>query len=517
MIGVTLGNPDDEEDSAPKEVHVSFRSTAPQADPAAVQDSNTPTERNSDVMPLPVDPGALFLGKYRIERLLGRGGMGVVMAAHHEGLDQRVAIKFLGWGSSSQKVALQRFEREARAAARIQNEHVARVFDVGVHDGGMAYMIMEYLEGSDLGQVLEQRGPLPLTEAVDYVVQALDGLSDAHAAGIVHRDLKPSNLFLCRRPNGSLGVKVLDFGSAQSETAPASGAESLTSPQSIMGSPRYMSPEQIRSTKTADRRSDIWSVGVILYELLTGGAPFDGETTTELFAAVLMDQPRPPREFRAELPIALESVILRCLSRDREARYGSAAELAQALLPFGSSQAQIVVTRLVANLPLPVGSAQDALATKPTLPSAGEAGKITPGSGVVGAATDTTWTPAAERRNKSSMPIAAIALVLAAVAAVAGWVLWTRLRAAEVTGAEQPTVTAVPSAASPLPPVVAPAITPSPVAQPEASTPSAAPATAAASATAAPLVTAARKPTKKPTATAAPAPKSKSSVLEGRE
>ena len=215
----------------------------------------------------PVKLGEMLAGKYRVERVLGAGGMGVVVLARHVQLDQLVALKFLLAQSLTNPKVVARFEREARAVVKLKSEHVARVLDVGTMEAGAPYIVMEYLEGEDLSQTVERRGPLPVAEAVDYLLQACEALAEAHGMGIVHRDLKPGNLFLTRRVDGKSLVKVLDFGISKLE----GGREdlALTQPAEVVGSPKYMSPEQLRASRLADARSDIWSLGVILYELIT--------------------------------------------------------------------------------------------------------------------------------------------------------------------------------------------------------------------------------------------------------
>ncbi len=210
-------------------------------------------------------PGDLIAGKFRIERMIGRGGMGAVFSAQHEMLGQRVAIKMLLASVASNREVVARFLNEARLAARIEGEHVARVTDVATLDDGRPYMVIEYLEGSDLGQVLEACGPLPVPEAVDYVLQALEALAQAHAQGMVHRDFKPSNLFLARRSDGTTLVKVLDFGIAKAARPLAlEENQSLTKSNSMLGSPQYMAPEQLRNAKNVDAQTDIWAVGLTL-------------------------------------------------------------------------------------------------------------------------------------------------------------------------------------------------------------------------------------------------------------
>src|SRR6478735_5774588 len=253
-----------------------------------------------------VSPGELLAGKYRIERVLGQGGMGVVVAAVHEALDERVALKFLLPEALSNKEAVARFTREARAAVKIRSEYVARVSDVGTLDSGSPYMVMEYLQGSDLSQYLERVGPLPFEEAIEYVLQCCEALAEAHSLGIVHRDLKPANLFRIIRPDGTPAVKLLDFGISKLTAAD----QSMTQTSSMMGSPLYMAPEQMTSAKHVDARADIWAVGIILHELLTGRAPFGGDTVPELCAKILTELPPPLRQLRPEAPIGLERVIL---------------------------------------------------------------------------------------------------------------------------------------------------------------------------------------------------------------
>ncbi|MGC4091034.1 MAG: serine/threonine-protein kinase [Polyangiaceae bacterium] len=229
--------------------------------------------------------GQILAGKYRIDRVLGTGGMGMVVAARHIVLDERVAIKFLLPDALSSDEAVARFEREARAAVRIKSEHVVRVTDVGRLESGAPYMVMEYLDGEDLSNWLRLRGPLPVEQAVDFVLQACVALADAHSVGIIHRDLKPGNLFCVRRSDGQLVIKVLDFGiSKLTEAARVSepGGFSVTKTAAVMGSPLYMSPEQVQSAKDVDARSDIWGLGVVMFELLTGVGPFLGEAFGEL-------------------------------------------------------------------------------------------------------------------------------------------------------------------------------------------------------------------------------------------
>jgi serine/threonine protein kinase len=290
-----------------------------------------------------VRPGDVLAGKYQVERVLGAGGMGVVVAAHHVQLDTKVAIKFLLPHMLFNGEAVARFAREAKAAVKITSEHVARVIDVGTLETGAPYMVMEYLEGGDLAAWLQQRGPLPMEQAVEFVLHACVAVAEAHGLGIVHRDLKPANLFCIRRPDGQLSVKVLDFGISKL-TGTGRGSEppgmSVTKTSAIMGSPLYMSPEQMQSAKTADAQSDIWALGVILYELLAGRVPFDGENLAEVAVKVAMQPPAPLRSYRPEVPPGLEAVVLKCLERERRSRYPNVAELAIALAEFAPKRAR---------------------------------------------------------------------------------------------------------------------------------------------------------------------------------
>jgi serine/threonine-protein kinase len=282
-------------------------------------------------------PGDMIAGKYLLDRLLGQGGMGAVFAARHLKLSKAVAIKIM-LADASNPEASTRFINEGRAAANIQNEHVVRVDDVD-EEMGYAYMVLELLEGHDLAQILEATPSkrIPPHVAVNYVLQGLKGVSQAHALGIVHRDLKPSNLFLAKRKDGTSVVKVLDFGisKATGQGGLTAAPSALTSTKEMLGSPLYMSPEQLRNAKSVDHRADIWAMGVILYELITGALPFMGDNLGELFAAILETDPRPLRQLAGDVvPQGLNDVVMRCLQRKPEQRFQSATELMQALAPF---------------------------------------------------------------------------------------------------------------------------------------------------------------------------------------
>jgi serine/threonine-protein kinase len=438
-------------------------------------------------MDAPVSEGEVLAGKYRVERVLGVGGMGVVVAAHHLQLDKRVALKFLLPEASANPEVVARFAREARAAVKIESEHVARVSDVGVLESGAPYMVMEYLVGGDLAHRLTEHGALSIEEAIDYLLQACEAIAEAHAAGIVHRDLKPANLFLTRRADGSALVKVLDFGI--SKATPPTGSQpdmSLTKTASVMGSPLYMAPEQMRSTRNVDARADIWALGVILYELLSGKVPFEATTMPELCAMVLTEAPAPIREKRPDTPPGLWAVIERCLQKDPTKRFGNVAEMANALAGFAPARSRISIERV----------------TKVMRAAGFEAASVPPAADTspaarVGDQTNAAWSPSSttvpQRSNK--MPLLLGAAGVLVVGVVAAFAL-SGSRHGDATAASAASLTPVtPAAATPVAPAAAPtepaasaipsplaATPPSPAPAPEAA-PSSAPAASPAAAT----------------------------------
>ncbi|HKQ67975.1 MAG TPA: serine/threonine-protein kinase, partial [Polyangiaceae bacterium] len=283
-------------------------------------------------------PGDVLAGKYRVESVLGAGGMGVVVLVQHIELGQRMAIKMMTPGVIHEKEAALRFIQEARAAAGLQSEHVVRIFDVGTLDSGAPYMVMELLRGEDLSQVLQNTGRLPIQDAVDYVLQACHAIAEAHARGIVHRDLKPSNLFLTRRSDGSPLVKVLDFGISKTTMGEEGQAPAnLTRTSAVMGSPLYMSPEQVRNAKHVDGRADIWSLGVILHELLTGSPAFSADTLPGICAAIIADDPPSLRSLRKDAPEGLEELLAKCLAKSVKSRFQSTRDLMIELKKWSSS------------------------------------------------------------------------------------------------------------------------------------------------------------------------------------
>jgi eukaryotic-like serine/threonine-protein kinase len=290
--------------------------------------------------------GQVLAGKYRVQRVLGVGGMGVVVAAHHIALDDKVAIKFLFPEMLSNAEAVKRFAREARNAVKIKGEHMARVFDVGTLETGAPYMVMEFLEGGDLHARLRQRGPLPFEEAVDFVLQTCEVIAEAHSLSIVHRDLKPANLFCVTRSDGRVSIKVLDFGISKATSAgDSSGDLAMTATGVLLGSPFYMSPEQMEGQEV-DGQTDIWAVGIIIQELITGKVPFPGKTLLEVARKVTGRKPPPLRALRPDAPEALQAVVSRCLEKDRGKRYRNVAELARDLLPLAPKRARASVERI---------------------------------------------------------------------------------------------------------------------------------------------------------------------------
>lgn len=295
----------------------------------------------------PFPPGTVLAGKYEVLDVLGEGGMGVVLLAHNADLDGRVALKVPRLEILANPSAVARFEREAKVAFKLKSEHVARVHAVGRLETGQPYIEMEYLEGEDLAQILHRRGPLPVPQVVELLIQVCDALAEAHAQGVVHRDLKPANLFCTRRRDGSSVVKVLDFGISKVERSGQLPSASMTQGGVPMGSPLYMSPEQTKSARDVDARSDLWAVGVILYELLSGRPPFVADSLMGLGLQIVGASPVPLRELRSDVPGELATVVHRCLEKDRAARFEDVGALVRALAPFAPPGARYLVDRVV--------------------------------------------------------------------------------------------------------------------------------------------------------------------------
>jgi serine/threonine-protein kinase len=355
--------------------------------------------------------------------------MGVVFATEHLILCQEVALKVLGEAIATPE-AVRRFLNEGRAAASIQGEHVARVHDIGLLEDGRPFICMELLAGEDLAKRLEREGPLSPKFVADCLLEALEALAQAHAMGIVHRDLKPSNLFLARRPDGGHVLKVLDFGIAK-----AVGGDPRwqlnTATKTMVGSPLYMAPEQVRKSKTADPQSDIWAVGAMAYELLCGAPPFHADELGELFLAIVETTPRRVETRRAGIPRGLGDVVTRCLEKDRKRRFGSVAELATALAPFASPLGAVSAERVAATMlragtrsgvnssivdppsvtPPEVEAPRSALAVSATLPSSDPGGH---------AGTKQTWSKGHVSQRRLGLLVGAALLAGGAVAIVLG-------------------------------------------------------------------------------------------------
>ncbi len=281
-------------------------------------------------------PGTLLLGgKYRVEALIGEGGMGSVVRAIHSELDEPVAIKIMLPQFVENADIVRRFMREAKSAAKLKNEHVARVIDVGLLDGELAgrpYIVMEHLEGADLRAIIKHHGPQPPSVAADLLLQACEAIAEAHSHGIIHRDIKPANFFITHPDAVTPHLKVVDFGIA---TAPQ-GADDVTSTHTIVGTPSYMAPEQMRHAREANPRSDVWSLGVVLYETIEGRRPFPSDIYSELVLTVGMDPPQP----MTRAPEAIRAIVFRCLEKALDRRYQTVAELALDLVPFASNTVQ---------------------------------------------------------------------------------------------------------------------------------------------------------------------------------
>ncbi len=415
----------------------------------------------------PVEPGDIIAEKFKVEQVLGAGGVGVVVAARHLQLDERVALKFLLPEAVRSEVDVARFCREAQAAVRLKSEHVARVTDVGTLETGSPYMVMEYLTGTDLSEVLDAKGALPVEEGLDHVLQACEAIAEAHSIGFVHRDIKPSNLFVSQRSDGSTLIKVLDFGIAKAthQARIGHGEQELTRTRTMLGSPMYMSPEQVRNSKNVDERSDIWSLGVVLYEVLTGAVPFEGDSVTGVVAAVIGDPLPPLKERRPDLPEALSEVVSTCLQKDPEDRFQSIAELAYALKPFVAEGSHLSIERIAGTL-----------GTKAKYRTGSASKKGAAGSNMAATKTVKSRDIPYARRSVPWPAAAGAALVLAGIVGVVAWSASPSLNAG-AAAADGPDSKAAASGATndEPPPVVAPAdssIAPEPATQPPPPAPS---------------------------------------------
>ncbi|MFO0740404.1 MAG: serine/threonine-protein kinase [Labilithrix sp.] len=423
--------------------------------------------------------GTILAGKYRVEKVLGEGGMGVVVAATHLQLDEPVALKFLHGHLARQTDLVTRFQREAKAARKIKSEHVVKILDVGELENGAPFMVMEYLAGTDLDALVRGYGRLSIPDAVDYVLQACEALAEAHVQGMVHRDLKPANLFISRRADETPLVKVLDFGISKVTGKDGVDLGVTKTNAAVLGSPLYMAPEQMRSLREVDARTDVWALGVILQEIMTGAPPFNATTLPELCATILQDPPQPLRALRPEAPEGLEAAIMRCLQKDPAARYPDVAAFAMDLYPFASLAGRASAERVfgvyraagvprASNPPSAIESART-MAVDPTGPRLPIA-VITPRVGI--ATTGKVWSsgdsvpapvtsPPPPRSN--ALMVALLVMVSILTTLVVVFVVVPKLRSSvtrEVAAAppEPPALAAPP--APPPPPVVSVAATP---------------------------------------------------------
>lgn len=297
----------------------------------------------NDVPPNALPPvGTILADAYRVDAVLGNGGKGVILAATEMAAERRVAIKIMTASAAADPEQVARFRREAKAAACLTSNHVVRVLDFGELESGLPYLVMEHLQGTTLLDVMRARGPLPVAEAVDYVVQAIHGVAEAHARGIIHRDLKPANLFVTGEPGAPL-VKVLDFGASKltAESSVPSDPGGVTLATSLIGSPRYMAPEQIRTALEVDARADIYALGATLHELLSGNPIFFADTLARIFALVLWEPAESLCAARGDVPPALDAVVMRCLAKVPAERYATVEALAAALSPFATTVATL--------------------------------------------------------------------------------------------------------------------------------------------------------------------------------
>lgn len=409
----------------------------------------------------PVAIGQVIDGRFRVDSLLGAGTMGMVFKATHLGLNTSVAIKVMVAAGGRLDERRARFLREGRVAASLKSPHVASVMDTGTLDSGDLYLVMEFLEGRDLAAVIGERGPLPIEEAVTYAVQACHAIAEAHQEGIVHRDIKPANLFLTKDLVGLPCVKVVDFGIAKRDDGPA-----LTQTGAALGSPLYMSPEAMRGLREIDARSDIWSLGATLYQMLSAAVPFAGSTVPEVATRVVLEPPTPLGEHRPDLPPQLIAVVMQCFEKDPSRRWPSVAAFAAALAPFGppnllrqieklsaAQRSDVVPSRPTTELAKPTDSALDRAASLERPVEARTAGLV---------ATAPTLAAAEPRGRGRGTLIAAGLAVLALLGGAGGYLGLRAIGQAEpAPSATGPIVLVAPSAPAP-----EPIATPDPVAEP---------------------------------------------------
>jgi serine/threonine-protein kinase len=452
----------------------------PQARPAGerIETGDAADEIGAALAQLEV--GSVVDGKYRVDQVLGRGAMGVVVQATHLHLGERVALKFLRYrakGGATDDFQ-SRFKREAKVSAKLKNEHITRVIDVGVWRDRVPYMVMDHLTGTDLRQVIRSGEPIPVPVAIDYTVQVCEGIAEAHAIGVVHRDLKPSNLFITKRADGSDLVKILDFGISK-WTADETELDELTQTGVVLGSPKYMAPEQLFGSNEVDSRADVWSTGAILYEMLAGRPPFDLPTFTKICAELSTDHPPPPIiAKRSEVTPELEAVVMRCFARAPDKRTQNVAELAGELLdavqaPFADAVRQKILATLdpkngrdalgtTGNRAMPSGaytsmsgstSSARLVFPPPPAPPVTEVATAAP--------TTISASQPAPRKSRAAWVVLAV-LVLGGVGAFLAFGMGSESDKAKAT--HEPALTTEPPAPAPPPPAVTAAATTTPTA-----------------------------------------------------
>jgi serine/threonine protein kinase len=421
--------------------------------------------------PIPLRPGdALADGKYRLERVLGEGGMGVVFVGLHAGLEDRVAVKVLHPRRAQDPQIVTRFVREAKTAFKLRSEHVARTLDVGTHptpNGELPYIVMELLDGQELSHHLDAFGAMRIPDAIGLMLQACEALASAHALGIVHRDLKPSNLFLIDGPDGKPFLKVLDFGISKVNEA-ADTTPGVTTTDAVLGSPGYMPPEQLRASRDVDARADVWSLAMVLWEMLVGKPMFANETFPEICAKVLHGTLPTPREAGADIPEGLEKVIMRALASEPDARHPSVLAFAEGLAPFLGANPSSRLLRIanlskppgsrVPSIPPPVSPELQVASTATSHPPAALERKTTPTPvpwGVTESGTARATGTQTERKRGRAIWIAAGVAVAVAGAVTVGAVVRGRQPAAVEASSAAPISTVPPTASAPATPASA--------------------------------------------------------------
>jgi tRNA A-37 threonylcarbamoyl transferase component Bud32 len=392
-------------------------------------------------------PGEVLAGRYRVEGLIGTGGMAAVVSAVQLDLDRRVAIKLMPPRGAQSPITVERFMREARAASAIHSDHVVKVYEVGRLDSGAPFLVMEFLVGVPLAKLIQRRGLLPLAEGLDYVLQACVAVAHCHAIGVVHRDLKPENIMVLENPGQRGHVKVLDFGISKADWFETEHTPSLTGTTDVFGTPTHMSPEQVRSARNVDHRTDIWALGVVLYEVATGRPPFIAESLPAMAAMIVSDDPLPPSTLRPEIPADVERLILRCLAKRQDQRPQSVQAIARELAPFLAPASLPHVERIFA------------VAEAPAQGSAAASGAFVPVR-----STSSAWgtTQGRGQRRRGLLRVGAALLVALSAAAVLSMLVFrftTPSASVEALPAAQTTAEAVPAApATAAPPEVKPAV-----------------------------------------------------------